>query len=265
MPIPAQDIAGRIRAALDAENSDHYRDDLDIIPAINAAQDWLVTIINSVFGNKKFGEEILCDLTQADVFQTTEDSRVSLNVFPETPWTILAVYPKPTTKSNLTPVATVQTNAKISIHKEELYHVSSDNSAKRLTIEEWATNKSNPFEPGYDGDQLCDELKEYAYLDPFDYQSYPVVPGTGMPNLLNPLQQKEIEIRPALVNELVTIFYAKEPTKITALNQNVLFPVSALSLLTQRALGYISYKQGDGTNLYAVTQLDINNLLQSIN
>ncbi len=258
MPIPAQNIADRMRFALDAENSDHYRDDLDIVPAINAAQDWLVAIINATLGDKKFGEEIFCDLTETHVFKTTEDSRLSLNVFPDNVWTILAVYPKPITKSNGSPVI-IQADTKESVHLSDLYHVSSSHSAKRLTVEEWATNVGNPFEAGYDGDQLCDELKEYAYLDPSNYQPYNI----NLPN--NPAQNKEIEIRPSVPNENVSVYYAKEPTKISALTENVEFPVSALPLLFDKALQYIAYKQGDQTNLFNVTQLDINNLLTSIN
>lgn len=258
MPIPAQDVADRMRFALDAENSDHYRDDLDIIPAINASIDWLTAIINATLGDKKFGEEIFSDLTQTRVFKTTEDSRLSLNVFPDPVWTILAVYPKPTTKSNGSPVI-IQADLRESVHLSDLYHISSSFSAKRLSVEEWSVNVDNPFEKGYDGDQICDALKEYAYLDPSDYESFP--------NTLPPVsqKQKEIEVRPTIPNENLTVYYAKEPTKITALTDNVEFPVSALPLLTAKALAYTSWKQGDQTNLFTVTQLDINNLLASVN
>jgi hypothetical protein len=36
----ALELRNQIRFALDAENSDHYRDDMDIIPSINAAIKW---------------------------------------------------------------------------------------------------------------------------------------------------------------------------------------------------------------------------------
>jgi hypothetical protein len=45
------------------------------------------------------------------------------------------------------------------------------------------------------------------------------------------------------------------------LSQNIEFPNSVFQLLFDKALSYISYKQGDGTNLYAVTAQDVQQLL----
>ena len=253
MPIPAQDIADALRFALDAEDAEHYNDAKDIIPAINLAQNWLVSVINKTLGDKKLGDEIFRDLSEARVFETSVDSRVSLDIFPTEPWTILAVYKSPTTKT--TGLSTpARMDDKQSLFRQDLYHVSATDSLKRLTIEEWATNTDNPFKPGYDGSAICDALKKGAYLDPFDYAS-----GSSVPMI------QEIEIRPAISKGNVTVFYVKKPTEITGLGQSVDFPESVKNLLVNKALNYIAYKQGDQTNAFAVSQNDIALLVQTIN
>ena len=99
MPIAAQTIADRVRqVGLDAEGADYYLDSVDIIPAINASQEWLVAVINAAFGQKKMGEEVFQDLVKTRVFQTSEFSRIKLDsaALGHEVWTILAVYPNST-------------------------------------------------------------------------------------------------------------------------------------------------------------------------
>jgi len=91
----ALELRNQLRFALDAENSDHYRDDMDIIPAINAAVKWLTSVVNSAYGQDKIGEEFFRELSTSGVFLTSDTSRVSLEIFPSEVWSILAVYPKP--------------------------------------------------------------------------------------------------------------------------------------------------------------------------
>lgn len=252
MAIPAQDIADQLRFYLDAEDSDHYDDDKDIIPAINAAQEWLVAVINANFGEKKLGEEIFRDLSEVRIFQTSIDSMVSLDIFPTEPWTILAIFPSPTTgTTGVAPPARI--DDKQSLLMVDQYHISGNESAKRLTIEEWGLNKDNPLEAGYDGSSICTALKKVAYLDPFDYAS-----GSSVPMI------QEIKLRPAINKGNVSIFYAKRPVEITTLGQSVDFPVSVKTLLADKALQYIAYKQGDQTNAWGVAQQDINLLIQAV-
>lgn len=248
--ILAQDLRNQMAFALDAENSDHYLDDLDYIPAINASVKWLTNVVNAAYGQDKLGEEFFRDLAYSGVFQTTNTSRVSLNVFPSEVWTILGVYANPKTSviAGYPPVVTPDVNT--SYFLSNLRHLSSYDSCKRLSVEEWATNASNPFEAGYDGDQICDALKLYAYMAPFNYQ--------GVNSGVN---SAELEIRPAIVNGKVTVFWAKKPSVITSLSQNIEFPSSVFQVLFDKALSYIAYKQGDQTSIYGVTTQDIQQLL----
>lgn len=252
MPILAQNIADQMRFALDAEGADHYRDDLDIIPAINAAQKWIVSVINSAIGEKKYGEEIFQDLSTARVFRTSVDSRISLDSFPDDVWTITGIYPLPETKSTGQAAPPAVTDIE-SVWRNDLYHVDAQFHAKRLTTEEWTFNRKNPFEAGFDGVAVCDDVKQYAYLAPHDYEP------DGVGNII-----REIEIRPAVSKDLVTVFYIRRPNDIDDLSDNIEFPESVFQLIFNKALAYIAYKQGDQTTLFAVSQNDINNLMAAI-
>lgn len=252
--ILASDIADAMRAALDAEGADHYGDQEDIIPAINDSVRWLVSVVNATLGQKKPGEEILRDLTYADVFRTSQDSRVSLDSFRFDVWTINSVEVLPVTGT--TGAATpAMPNDKQSYYRSDLYHKAPTKYTARLTVEEWTISiNENPFAPGYDGDAICDGLKEYAYLNPVTYNPDNTVSIAS-----------EIEISPKLDKQLVTVFYVKKPTEITTLNDNIEFPETVFQIILARSLAYISMKQGDGTTLWGVSQQDINFLLQTIN
>ena len=246
----AQELRDQMVFALDAENSDYYRDDLDIIPAINASMKWLTSVINSAYGQNKIGEEFFRELSYSGVFKTSNTSRVSLDIFPSEVWTIQAVYVKPETSNIQGQVPPTTTDTTRSYFMNNLLHVSSYISCKRLSIEEWATNRKNPFEAGYDGDQICDELLDYAYLNPINYQ------GDATSYLT-----QEIEIRPFLNNQDVTIFWTKKPDEITDLADTINFPNSVFQMLFDKALNYIAYKQGDQTNIYGVSANDVQQLI----
>jgi hypothetical protein len=246
----AQELRDQIRFALDAENSDHYRDDLDIIPSINAAIKWLTSVVNTAYGQDKIGEEFFRELSSSGVFRTSDTSRVSLSIFPTEVWSILAVYPKPTTKSITGVPAPPTPDNTRSYYLSNKLHVSSQLSCKRLNLEQWSVNYDNPFEAGYQGDQICESLKLYAYLTPINYQGFSTSYLT-----------QELEIRPSSPNEEVTIFWAKKPTQIVNLTDEINFPHSVFQLLFDKALNYIAYKQGDQTNIYGVTAEDIKQLL----
>ena len=228
MSFTAQSLRNQLAFALDAENSDHYRDDLDYIPAINASMKWLTAVVNSAFGENKIGEEFFRELSYSGVFLTNNNSRVSLDVFPTEVWT----------------------NTTRSYHLDNLIHVSSLNACKRISVEAWTDGLFNPTEAGYDGDQICDELKLYSYLQPINYRS--VSRGET---------SQEIEVRPLVKNGQVTVFWAKKPEEITQLSDQIDFPNSVFQLLFDKALNYIAYKQGDQTTIYGVTTADIQQLL----
>jgi hypothetical protein len=251
--IQVQELRNQLAFALDAEGSDHYRDDLDYIPAINAAVNWLTNVVNSALGKDKIGEEFFQDITYSGVFKTDDCSRISLNSFPNEVWTILAVYIDPLTKEISGETAPDVTDTSNSYFMNNLLHKSSFISCKRLSIEEWATSRPNPFEDGYDGDQICCELKRYAYLAPVNYN-----------NTSKGVTANELEVRPGVINDNLTIFWVKKPDTITSIGEEIEFPNSVFQLLFNKALNYISYKQGDNTTIHSVTDKDIALLLSVI-
>jgi hypothetical protein len=248
MPIPVSEIAQQLRFALDAEGSDHYRDDLDIIPAINAAVKWLENVVTISYGEKKIGEEIFQDLTTTGIFRTSIDSRVSVDVFPAPLWGVLAVYIDVTTGDTGQAAPALPSNDRLSQYRPDLYFVSANYDAKRLSIEKWIVNKDNPFEAGYEGSAVC--LPDYAYLNPVTHTH------TGTINV-----RREIEIRPVVSNDFVAIAWTRQPTPATLITDSIDFPHQAFQMIFNKALQYIAYKQGDQTNLYAVTLDDIRTLI----
>jgi hypothetical protein len=245
----AQELRNQLAFALDAEGSDHYRDDLDYIPAINAAMKWLASVVNMAYGQGKIGEEFFREITYSGVFLTSNNSRVSLEVFPSEVWTILAVYPEPIVSEDGTnPPLTPDINR--SYYLSNLIHIRSDYSCKRLSLEEWAVNRDNPFEAGFEAEYVCPDFIRYAYLSPINYN----VEADGV-------FSQELEIRPRVVNKKVSIFWVKKPTVITNLSQNVEYPNSVFQLLFNKALFYISFKQGDNTTVNSISSADIQQLL----
>lgn len=248
--IQVQELRNQLAFALDAEGSEHYIDELDYIPAINASVKWLTSVINAVLGKDKIGEEFFRDLTYSGVFRTDDCSRVSLDSFPNEVWSILSIFIDPETREIDGQVAPTLSDDTQSYFLNHLLHKGAYQSCKRLSIEEWATSRPNPFEDGYDGDQLSNCLRQYAYLNPINYE-----------NTNLGVNSKELEIRPAIVNDNVTIFWVKKPSLVTVITDQIEFPDSVFQLLFNKALSYISYKQGDQTTINSVTREDIVSLL----
>ena len=159
-----------------------------------------------------------------------------------------------TPNQTFTPNILTTTTGETSLYRKDLAHLESDKSAKRLTIEEWAKNKSNPFRPGNTVlPANCDHI-EFAYLNYADY-SAPDVPYTV---------PREIEIRPSVANDIVTVFYAKKPSLIVAGTDTIEFPSFFTNWIYQKSLFFIAIKQGDQTTLATVSNAEIQNLLNSI-
>jgi hypothetical protein len=253
MPISVKTINDRMLANLDAEGSERYLFDQDIKPAINNAMEVLISMFNAAFAENKLSPESLRDLVKVKIWQTNKYSRVSYNSQDTGHpfWTILAVYPKP--KVNKGVAASPVTDPSESKFRGDLSFIESEFSAKRLTLEQWNENKKNVFFAG--NETLKGALEDYAYLDFADYSS---TSYTGNPG------QTEIQIRPNIPNELVAISYLKYPNQVLTINDTIEFPESLTSMIMDISLNYISYKQGDATTLYQVTERNIVKLINLI-
>ena len=255
--ISASDLNDKILAALDAEGSDRYDFDRDIVHSINYAIDWMVSLFNAAFGANKLSEENLRELVKIRTFQTSQYSRIHIDEDSVTGlchgvWTILGVYPEPVTVPNL-PASTL-TPAYNSKLVQGYRYVSSRFSAKRLTIEEWNINTDNPFVSGNNVFSSTSSLRSYAYLNYGDYLGSQCSNGV-----------MEIEIKPYLVNKYVAIAYLKRPDYITVIQNDVEFPSVLTNMIVDAALRWIAFKQGDSTSLWKISENDISTLTGLMN
>lgn len=261
MPILVSSLISSIRSVgLDASpDSDYYNDQEDIIPAINLSIRWLVSLIDFSRQKNKRTDEVLRELKISRVFQLDEKSRFE---FTDSIWTLDAIMPLPSTSviAGATPV--VQSDTRVSVERTDLIHNYSNYHAGRLTIEEWAIGKNNPFMPGnmvgdcyVDIENGSNKNIEFAYLDSYDYYGQ-------TPNNLT--KKFSCEVRPFIPLKLCTVFYVKSPTLVTAPNQNIEFSQNMFSLIYDKALQFISYNQGDQTTIWSITDVDVQRLLSSI-
>jgi len=248
--IPAQQVVDLMKFQLDSEGSDRYLFSTDFKPAINSAIKWLVFVFNRAFESNKFSGENLRDLIKTRIWVANSFSRVSFDeaIVGDKLWSYLGVHPEPTVYPNGVPP--VQPNVYTSAFIPSLSYISSDYSAKKLTLEQWNENKKNLFAAG--NTTLTGDLKSYAYLTDVNYASTLY------------LQAKEIEVRPSVASEFLAITYLKVPSDITLITDNIEFPSSLVTLLVQKSLNFIAIKQGDQTTLFSVTDKDVNLLINLI-
>lgn len=245
--IPVQTIVDRVTSILDAEGSDRYLFDQDFKPAINLTKDWVVAVFNKAFADKKLSEENLKELVQTKIWTTSTFSRVKIDPAIINVWTILGIKPKPTVYP-ATSIPTVGANPDTSTLEPGVSYISSDFSARRLTIEEWNENSKNIFEAGNNVPTVS--FTEYAYLNQGDYSSSAYTTAG------------EIEIRPSVPTEFVGITYLRYPTDVSVIGDNIEFPETLIDLIVNKVLNYISFKQGDQTNLFSVSGQEVVTLVK---
>ena len=246
MAIAVQTIVDRCNSALDAEGSDRYSWDRDFIHAVRYANEWLVSLFNSVFSAKKLSEEVLKDLIRARVFQASTHSRIAFDstIIGDSLWSLLAIYPKITT---IPTSPTIPTATDESVYRTDVsIGQTGGKSAKRLTWEEWAEKDRSFFISGNINNSTNTEFVEYAYINFSDYS------GGGGYSLVN--NNFEVEIAPSVSGELVGMVYLKYPTAPTLITDNIEFPESLTAFVVDVVLNFITYKQGDATNLYGLTE-----------
>lgn len=259
MPITVQSIIDRMRrVGLDAQpNTDFYTDLEDLVPAIDSSVKWLVSVINKARSENKATDEVIRELTQARIYRTSSQSRI---IFETDIWTIDAVAPLCDTITNGTPTPAVPASSFMSWSRTDLAFVRSYYSAFRKTIEETNQNRTNPFSPGFLPDNVTSsDLSEgsrlnitFCYVPSYDY-IYPTVAAGSY-----------IEILPEIPNKLCAVFVVKNHPAITLASDTILFPVSLFNLVYEKALQFVSYSQGDDTNIWGVTGNDVSLLVKSI-
>ena len=265
--IPYATLKSAVLAELDAEGGDYYTDQLDIVPALNSAQDDLLQKIGVVIGSKKFSEESLRGIIQTRIYQPSIYSRINVDQLIAS-WGIISVMVNPVVaippapSSAFTPLPVP--NADQSAMLPNYIYVSGGKGCRRLNSQEWVSNPGNPLLDGY-----IPTPAEVAYA-----QANGITMNTGYAYLshidnlstIDPAMPYEITIRPYLTsNTPVAITTVKYPARITypALN-NIDFSPVFLRALVKATLNQISIKTGDGTRVLAVTQQEIAEIMGSI-
>jgi len=250
--IPVQEVVDLMKFELDAEGSERYLFDLDFKPAINLSIKWLVFVLNRAFEENKFSGESLRDLIKTRVWVANNFSRIKFDnaATGDELWSYLAVHPEPTIypTGSLPPALA---NDYTSAFQPNISYVKSKYSANKLTVEKWNESAGNVFEPG--NTITTGSLKSYAYLTEINYS-----------NATNYLQEKEIEIRPDISGQFVAMTYLKTPNDVALIGDSIEFPASMTALFVQKALNFISTKQGDKTTLFTVTEMDVARLIKTI-
>lgn len=257
MPITAQSIVTRMRqVGLDAQpNTDYFDTTIDLLPAIDSAVKWLVTVCNAAKAQNKSTEEALRELAKCYIYRTNAYSRI---IFENSVWSIDAVAPLCATTPNSNPIPAQPTSPFQSWKRTDLSFVRSYYSAYRKTIEEVNQNRLNPMSPGYfppdEDSSILIEGSQYnitfCYVPSYDY-IYPTVAAGSY-----------IEILPEIPQKLCAVFLTENPASVTSVNDIIKFPESLFNLVYEKALQFVSYSQGDQTSLYGVTDVDIARLVK---
>lgn len=252
MPILVQEIIDRSLSALDAEDSERYLFDQDFKPAIRYAQEWVVAVINRSFESNKYSGEALRELTKIGIWQANNYSRIAFDesALTEKLWSVLAIYPNPIVAPFTQPFPLP--NKAQSKYMNNLSFVSGKSCSNRLTLEQWDDNSDNVFMPG--NNILTGALADYAYLDFADYSSATY----NNPGIF------ELEIRPTVANKFVALAYLKKPSEINSATDSMQFPAIMINIILEKTLNYISFKQGDQTNLFGITDKDVNEMINLI-
>jgi hypothetical protein len=235
-----------MKARLDAEGSDRYLPDQDIIPAINTSIRRAATAIGWALANRKGSEEQLSELTFVRVFQTNSQGGVSLNdpSLGHGVWNVLGVYARPEVVGtpSINPIPQNQSQ-----YRADLAWSGSGDPVERVTLEEVPKIRTNIFRNGNEILANNPNRVTFSYYIPGNASSTNYSSGP-----------RELRILPQSVTatSIVAIAYLKEPSEITSLTDSVEFPSSMKDTLASWALQNLAYKQGDGTTLNILASQD---------
>ncbi len=245
--ITGTDIWNTMQARLDAEGSERYLPDQDIIPAINSAIQRAMTAVGWALANRKGSEEQLSELTNIKIFQTNSEGGVNLDdpSLGHGIWNVLGVYARPFTVEQNPPILPLPANQ--SQYRDSLSWSGSGDPVERVTLEEVPKIRTNIFRNGNEIMASNPNRVTFSYYIPGDASSTSYSSGG-----------RELRILPKSVasTSLVAIAYLKTPSEVSDLTDQVEFPRSFLLALADWSLQYISYKQGDTATLHVLASKD---------
>lgn len=241
--ILASSIFTQVLNLLDDDGSGRYSETTDLVPALNSAVDFVVTLFTAAFEQKRLHMESLSDLVKTIVVSIsigTTAVSIDLDSHAEVDrddiWTIMGVDPQPSVDAG-SPIKMTDSAKKW---------------ATKLTLAEWNDSQDDPFAPGttqsipigfqrisYVGPgQFFDDAKEYLLLRPVTYFA---------------------------AGDKVGLWILVNPTKATTGSSEIQFPRSLENLLVQKTLQYISMQHGAQSALGVATEKEISQLVNLMN
>lgn len=253
--VAVQKAVELMAAQLDAEGSDHYTFDQDYLPALLQSQEYILSLIASNYGKRKFSERALSLLLFTKIWQTNLYGRIHMDdgaIGPFGPvWDVVGMYAEPEVigTANIIP-----TSPQASSMRTTISFLRSEYPCKRMSLEQVAELNRNVFAPG-NAAFATSKLRQYYFCN-LGYMNSTAYPTLGW----------EYEIGPTTLTgkKLIAVSWLKVPSKPTALTDNMDFPPVMLNLLVAKALNFISIKQGDRTTQFAVSDKEALDLLTTI-
>jgi hypothetical protein len=229
--ITASTIFSDVLSFLDDDGSGRYGEAADLVPAINKAVGYLVTVFNSAFEAKKLSPEVLRDLSVTKVLPVTGTTTKKCDLSSITDlWTIFGVEPAP-----------------LSAGSPELLTESRNRFAQRMTLENWNDSLADPFSSGTGVSILADFVRA-GYLGPGAYF------GDG---------KLYIMVRPASVFTVdrLGIWYLKNPSRVATGTSVIELPQSLHGILVDKTIQYLSIQHGPESLYGKVTDKEVTQLI----
>ena len=241
-----------MKAKLDDEGSMRYLFDVDGIPAINAGVRSILGQISVLLAENKASEESVRETIYEQVYQTNNYGRIRLDESAGTVFQVLACRCEFTTIPSaavVNPGPDYQSELRADVARN-----SQGRATKRYTQEQTAKLLNSSFAMGSEALAANDSLREYGYCIIGNLTSSTYTPGGW-----------EIEFYPKsrTQNVFVAVSVLRTPQPVTVLASQIPLPSSLIDLVTDKALEVISWKQGDQTTLYSVTNQAIQERLRS--
>lgn len=245
-----------VKAAIDAEGSDRYLPDQDIIPAFNYAIRRAGTAYGWAMAERKAPEEALREITHQAILQTNSQGGIWLDD-PDLGyqvWNVLAI----TAEAGTTSAATTQPlPADKSKVRTDLSWDGTGKPTERVTLEEVTNRLTNMFLAGNEVIAANAKLRRHAYYIIGDAST------TSGTNPWNP-GGSELRVIPKSINKssFINLSYLQAPGEFVTVNDSVKFPQSMINVLADWAMEFLEWKVGDRTTLHSVAQQDAGMLFQ---
>lgn len=254
--VPYQQLADLILSGVgvDAEGSGRYKPLNDIIPAANSAISRMVYAGNWMLANRKESEMMMGELQETRIFQTnssggmTLDGIVPSGVVRRDPkiWTVLGIVAEPDLPAG---TGIIGDGEDTILRVDLVYKPGGDNErpVKRVTIEQLARLRNDMEMPGNEV-LAASKLRSYAYCM--------VGSRTDDDTVITGEREVVLLPRSRSTRRFFAMSYLRMPAQITTVDDIIDIPESCLRILTDWALEYLSWKQGDGTTLNIVASKD---------